>query len=171
MCSSAAHATGCFVFRSVSVTGTTSSANAPPSHAAFARRLAPRGEAVHRFAPDAVPLGEALRGLGHGEAAVRVAQRLPQRVLERRRRPEPQSPARAPHHVRRLAHGFGAAGEHDVGLAEQDLVRALDDGLEPGAAEPVHGEGRGLDREARPGGRCAGRGRARRPRSGGRCRR
>ena len=43
---------------------------------------------------------------------MRVAQRFPERVLERRRRAQPEAPAGAAHHVRRLAHRLGASGEH-----------------------------------------------------------
>ena len=85
---------------------------------------------VYFLARELVLLREALGGLGHRQAALRVLQRFPQQVLERRR-PEPQAPARAAHDVRRLAHRFGAAGEHGVGLAEQNQLRALRDCLEP----------------------------------------
>ena len=74
--------------------------------------LAACGVAVHRLAPDVVPLGQPLRGLGHREAATGVAQRLPQGVLQRRGGSEPESPARATDHMRRLAHRLGAAGKH-----------------------------------------------------------
>ena len=149
MCSSAAQATSWRVFRSLSGTGTTSSANAPAVPGRLAHAWLRRGVGVDRRAIEPVALGELLRGLRHREPAVAVAQRLPERVLERRGRAEPKAPARAAHHVRRLAHRLGAAGEHDLRLAQQNLVRALDDRLEAGAAEPVDGDRRRLDRQAR----------------------
>ena len=79
------------------------------------RRLRPR-LASHRIsvdflAADVVFLGQVLGGLGHRKTAVRVRQRFPERVLERHRWPEPQAPAGAAHHVWRLAHRLGAAGQ------------------------------------------------------------
>ena len=62
--------------------------------------------------------------------------------------PEPESPARAADHVRRLAHRLGAAGEHHLRLAEQDLLGGLDDGLEAEPQSRFTVSGRGLDREA-----------------------
>ena len=76
-------------------------------------------------------------------------ERFPEQVFERRRRAEPDSPARPAHDVRCLAHRLGAAGQHDVRLAQQNLLRALDDGFETGTAEPVHGDRGSLDGEAR----------------------
>jgi len=51
--------------------------------------------------------------------------------------------------VRGLAHGLAAAAEHHGRLVEQDLLRALDDGLEAGSAEAVDRECRHLDGKAR----------------------
>src|SRR5213078_1471014 len=104
------------------------------------------GYFIDFLAGELVLLREALGGLGHGQAALRILQRFPEQVLERRW-PEPESPARAPDDVRLLAHRFGAAGEYRVGFAEEDQLRALRDRLEPGAAQPVHSDGRRLDRE------------------------
>ena len=87
------------------------------------------GDFIHFFARELVLLGEALGGLGHREAALRIFQRLPQQILERRGA-KPEAPARATHDVRRLAHRLGAAREYSVGLAEQDQLRALRDRLE-----------------------------------------
>ena len=62
-----------------------------------------------------------------------------------RRLPELEPPARAPHHVRCLAHRLGAARQHHARFAQQDLLRGLDDRLEPRAAQAVDRERRGLD--------------------------
>src|SRR5690606_33611127 len=87
-------------------------------------------DVVGLLARDAVAARELFRRLRHGEAALRVGERGPQRVLEHPAGlTQPQlAPARAAHDVRRLAHGLRAAGQDDVRLAEQDLLRAADDG-------------------------------------------
>jgi len=101
------------------VTGTTSSWNAQRGD----------GDFIDFFSGELVLLGETLGGLGHGQAALRILQRLPQQIFERRRA-EPEAPARAAHDVRRLAHRFRATGEHRLGFPEQDQLRALRDRLE-----------------------------------------
>ncbi len=50
--------------------------------------------------------------------------------------------------MRRKAHALLAAGDHDVGIAGRDLLRAESDGAEARAAHLVHAEGRRLDRNA-----------------------
>ena len=44
--------------------------------------------------------------------------------------PKPKAPAGAPHHVRGLAHRFRSPGEHQLGLAEDDLLGGLGHRLE-----------------------------------------
>ena len=112
------------------------------------RRLAPGGVAVHRLPADLILRGQVLGGLRHGEPAAGIPQRLPECVLERCRGTEPETPAGAPHHVGRLAHRLGAAGQHHLRLAEHDLLGGLGHRLESGPAEPVDRHRRGLDREA-----------------------
>ena len=46
------------------------------------------------------------------------------------------------------AHGFDAPRQIEAALAEPERPRRLVDGLEPGGAEPVHGDARDLDWEA-----------------------
>ncbi len=48
--------------------------------------------------------------------------------------------------MRRLAHGFLAAGDHHVRLAQFEQPDALDDGTQPGEADLVHGDGGGAER-------------------------
>ena len=48
-----------------------------------------------------------------------------------------------------LAHGLRTAGEHRLRLTQKNELSALGDGLEPRAAQPVHRDGRDLDRESR----------------------
>ena len=93
-------------------------------------RLAQRRETVYRLPADAVLLAQVLRRFGHGESALRVAQRLPETVLQGRRRTEAEPPARAPHHVRGLAHTLGPPGQHHFRLAQEDLLRPLSHGFE-----------------------------------------
>jgi hypothetical protein len=50
--------------------------------------------------------------------------------------------------VRRLRHVLGAADEDGVAVAEQQLLRALHDGLEARAAEAVHRDGGRRDGQA-----------------------
>jgi hypothetical protein len=50
--------------------------------------------------------------------------------------------------VRRLAHGFLAAGHHDLGIAVEDGLVAERDRAQPRAAELVDTPGRALDRDA-----------------------
>ena len=44
---------------------------------------------------------------------------------------QPIAPATAREHVGRVRHALGATRHDDVGLAEQDLVRRVDDGAQP----------------------------------------
>jgi hypothetical protein len=113
-------------------------------------RLAPGGVLVDRVARDAVALRQVLRRLGHREITGGIAERFPERILERRGRPEPEPPARAAHDVRRLAHRFGAAHQHHPGLAKADLLRPLGHRLESRRTEAVDGHRRHLDRQADP---------------------
>src|SRR5437879_1230209 len=101
---------------------------------------------VHVPTCELVPLRQVLRRLGHREAALRILEGFPQQILERRRA-EPQAPTGAPHHVRRLAHRLRPPREHGARFAEQDQLCRLSDRLEPGAAQPVHSDGRHFDRE------------------------
>src|SRR5437773_2705343 len=92
-------------------------------------------------------LGEALGGLGHGQAALRVFERLPEEVLERGRRPQPHAPPRAAHHVPGLARRLRAAGEPPRRSTPKTELSASGERFEPRAAQPVDGDGRDLDRE------------------------
>lgn len=42
--------------------------------------------------------------------------------------------------ARCTGHGLGPAGKNNVAVAEEDVLSAVDDGLEAAAAEAVHGE-------------------------------
>jgi hypothetical protein len=50
--------------------------------------------------------------------------------------------------VEAAAHRLGPSGQGHVGVAQHDQLGGRDDGLEPGAAQPVEGEGRRLHRQA-----------------------
>ena len=78
---------------------------------------------------------------------MRVGEGLPERVFERALS-KAQPLAQPADHVRRLAHALGAAGQHDVGFAEQDHLRAADRRLNAGPAEAIDGERRHVDRHA-----------------------
>ena len=51
--------------------------------------------------------------------------------------------------VRRLAHVLRAAGKNDIGFAKLNHLPAANRRLDAGTAEPIHGQGRHLDRDAR----------------------
>ena len=80
---------------------------------------------------------------------MRVEERRPERVFELSL-PQTQAVAQPANDVRRLAHALHAAGEHDVRFAELDELRAVDGGLDAGAAKAIHRERRHLDRQPRP---------------------
>ena len=111
--------------------------------------LRPERDLVYFLAGELVLLGEALGRLGHGQPALRVRERFPQKVLERRRGAESQTPPGTPHDVRSLAHRLRPAREHRVRFAEQDELCPLGNRLEPGPAQPVDRHGGHLDRQAR----------------------
>ena len=90
------------------------------------------------------PLGS----FGHEETAHRVAQSLVQRILECALS-ELQSGPKSSNDVRRLAHVLDPAGQHDVGLAREDVMGAGDGGLDPRAAESIDGECRHFHRHTR----------------------
>ena len=85
---------------------------------------------------------------GHRAAAVGVEERRPQVVLELPLA-EAQAVSKPADDVRRLAHALGAAGEHDVGLAEQNHLPAADGRLNAGTAQPIDRQRRHFDRHAR----------------------
>src|SRR6267143_6725545 len=114
----------------------------------FRALLRREGHLIDFLPSQLVFLGEALGGLGHGEAALRVFEGFPEEVLERSG-PESQAPARPAHHVRRLADGLGATGEHRLRFTQQNELSTLADGFEPGAAQPIHRDGWDLDRQSR----------------------
>ena len=47
-----------------------------------------------------------------------------------------------------LRHRFHAAGQNQIGLAQLDHLRRIDDGLDAASTQPVHGEGRRFNRQA-----------------------
>src|SRR5882762_2176829 len=104
---------------------------------------------VHVFPGQLILLRQPLGGLGHGEAALRVLERFPEEVFERGRRPESQAPARTAYHVGGLAHGLRAAGEHRLRFTQENELSAFGDRFEPRATQPVHRDGRDLDRQSR----------------------
>ena len=61
---------------------------------------------------------------------------------------ETESPPSPSDDVRLLRHAFGPRRQHHLGLPQPDQLRRRDDGLEPGAAEPVDGHRRNADRAA-----------------------
>ena len=134
-------------------TGTTSSANRPSAQARAASCWLRTAYASCASREIAVLRGAVLGGGGHGAAAVRVEQRRPQRVFELPLS-EPQPAAQAADDVRRLAHALGPAGQHEVGFAEQDHLRAADRRLDARAAQPVDRQRRHFDRQARLQRRC-----------------
>ena len=60
----------------------------------------------------------------------------------------PLAPAQIGKPVRGAAHRLGAAGHSRVGVTEHDGLGGGDDGLQPAAAEPVHGQRGRADRQA-----------------------
>ena len=120
--------------------------------------LADQGDPVDFFARYVVAVRQLLRSLGHGQIAIRVAERFPEQILEGATgRPESEAaPPGSTQHVRRLAHGLCATTECHVGTTQQNLFGTLDDGLEPGSAQPVDREGRLLLGDARAEGNVAG---------------
>ena len=93
--------------------------------------LGAEGDFIHLAPREFVLLRELFGGFRHREAALRVLERFPQQVFERCRGPQSQAPAGAVHDVGCLAHRFRPAAQHGLGLAEQDELSALGDGLEP----------------------------------------
>ena len=61
---------------------------------------------------------------------------------------QPKAAAQPANHVRRLAHALHAAGQHESGLVELNVLRAADDGLNAGAAQPIDRQRRHFDRHA-----------------------
>ena len=88
--------------------------------------LAAHGVLVARLSADVVLLREVLGGDAHGRAREGVREPAPERVLELRRLPQRHAPPRcvSVHGERRRAHVLGAAAEGDLGLAQQDGLRA-----------------------------------------------
>ena len=150
---------------------TISSLKRPPSFAAAHAFCERSAYSSHSWREMLVLLGEVLGGDRHRHAGVAVGERVPQGVAELLLLAERQAPARAAHDVRRLRHRLGAADEHDLRLAEQDLLGAVDDRLEAGAAEAIDRERGGARSARRRAARRGARGRSRRPRSAARCRR
>ena len=109
------------------------------------RLLAPERKGIHLGAGNLVLDREIFGGDAHRAAAQGVGETGPEQIFQRRSLAQLDAPAQPANDVGRLAHRFGSRGEHHPGFTEQDLLRALDDGLEAGAAEPVDGERRGLD--------------------------
>ncbi len=111
------------------------------------RLLAAQRVGVHVLARDGVPPGQVVGGLRHVEAAVRVEERHHQRVLELPFA-EAQAGACAADDVRRLRHVLHAAGEGEARLAQADHLGGRDHGLDPRAAQAIHGQRGHLDGQA-----------------------
>ena len=86
------------------------------------------------FARDAVLHGAVLGGDRHRAAGVRIVQAFPQPVFELALA-ELEARAQAANDVRHLAHVLHAAGEHDAGFVQLDVLRAADHRLDAGAAQ------------------------------------
>ncbi len=115
--------------------------------------LAINGEEILVLTRDTVFAGDVLAGFRHRVGAVEL---LHARVdeppadggvvdfgLPRERR------FSLGHHERRPAHGFGAAGNDEVGLARLDGARGRDDRIHSRAAKAIHGRAGNADRETR----------------------
>ena len=142
MCSSAAHGSAWRVFRSLTGPARPRRRSAPASHAALAAGLAPRGVAVHRLAviPYCSARFSAVSAIESPQCASRSAS---QSVSSSGAAGPSRRPQRAPRTTcgAWLIDSVPPASTTSR-LAQQDLLRALDDGLEARAAEPVHGERR-----------------------------
>ncbi|MGX1116202.1 hypothetical protein RKD37_001565 [Streptomyces ambofaciens] len=138
-------------------TGRISSSKWPFFRGLGGEAVAAQGERVLTLARDAVPLGDLLGRLPHGEQSVQV---LHGRVDQAPAEPGVggldavrQRLVGAGQHEGGAAHGLGAAGQHDVGLARGDGAGGGGDGFEAGGAEPVDGgAGHGLGQAREQGG-------------------
>jgi hypothetical protein len=57
------------------------------------------------------------------------------------------APARSGHEVRRTGHALGTRADHDVRVAEQDVLGRRDDRLQPAAAQAVDRQAGRADRQ------------------------
>src|SRR4029453_3175597 len=111
--------------------------------------VAAGGVGVAVLPGDAVPLGDVLRGDAH----VVVVERVPQAVVDHVindlgvRQSHAVAVAALGKQEGRLVHVLDPAGQHHLGVAEGDLLGSIDDRLQPGAAHPVEGQARRLDRD------------------------
>ena len=118
--------------------------------------LGAEGESVHLLASETVLGGQVLGGDAHGRVGVGVGEGGPHHVLQLGVDSETGAEANVPGGVGAGRHVVGSAGQHDVGVSEKDLLGAVDDGLESGAAETVHDQGGGLHSQAALEGHVAG---------------
>src|SRR5262249_41544622 len=111
--------------------------------------LAAARVAVLRLTRDAVLRRTGLCCELHRTAAVRVDERLPQRIFQLALT-EPETAAESTNNMRRLAHALDPAREHQARFLELDHLRAADRSLDAGAAQAIDRERRHLNRYARP---------------------
>jgi hypothetical protein len=103
-------------------------------------RLEREGVAVSRVMPYFTARFSAVMAIGVlQKLSVSAAKRESSRAG---RAAEGEAVAGAAEHVGRLGHVLGAAHEHGLGLAQEDLLGAVDDGLKARAAQAVDGERR-----------------------------
>ena len=76
------------------------------------------------LARDALLLGVKLSGIRHVKTAVGVQQRHHERVFQLAFT-QAKAPARAANNVRRLRHGFHAAGQHRARFTQLDHLRGI----------------------------------------------
>ena len=109
--------------------------------------LAFERERVLHLASDAVAGGHIFRRDTHVNGVPRIVEHTHQ-IVHQRGMAHASTPSGRGHQIRTAAHGFGAATDRDVRVAQLDRLRGGQDRLQAGATETVDVEGRCLLRDA-----------------------
>ena len=109
--------------------------------------LGTQSKFILHFASDALLRSVQLGGIRHVQAAIGVEQGDHKRIFHPAAGCEVEAVASA-NGEWGLRHGFHAAGQNQVGLAQLDHLGGVDDGLDAASAQPVDGERRRLDGQA-----------------------
>ena len=136
--------------------GSISATKRPRAAGGFAAPLGLDGVAVGGLAGHAGLDRQLLGGLAHDQPGERVVEAVLVHAVDDLVGAEAIAPARPGKQVGRVRHALGAAGEDDLGLAEQDRARGGDHRLEARAAGLVDRESRPFDRDSGAEGDLAG---------------
>ncbi len=121
---------------------------APASAGLLAAPLGLDGIGVGGVAGDTRFDRQLLRRLAHDQAGERVVEAVLVHAIDDLVGAEAVAPARPGEQIGRVRHAFGAAGENDLGFAEEDRAGCRDHRLQSRAAGLIDGKRRSLDRNA-----------------------